>query len=298
MQGDGNGWVECGEGHAHWGLYGAAGLLLHSVDDAGLVRVLLQHRAAWSHHGGTWGLPGGARDSHEDGVGAALREAVEEAGLDPALLRIRHTFVDDHGGWSYTTVHADTPVLLPTSPDRESAALAWVPVAEVPSRRLHPGFAATWSQVRAEPTVLLVDTANVVGSRPDGWWRDRAGATTRLLEGLTALRAATVTGPRGGTLVVGGVVAVLEGAACAATTPAWVQVIRTPRQARLSGDDVLSTTAGRLVADGFTVTVVTADRGLRARLQSLAGRADPPPVQWVGPSWLHGLLGPRVAPPH
>ncbi len=45
---------------------------------------MLQHRAAWTHEGGTWALPGGARDSHEDAVAAALREAVEEATLDPA----------------------------------------------------------------------------------------------------------------------------------------------------------------------------------------------------------------------
>src|SRR5947209_12846827 len=30
--------------------------------------------------------------------------------------------------------------------------------------------------------VLLVDAANVLGSRPDGWWKDRVGATRRLLE--------------------------------------------------------------------------------------------------------------------
>ena len=43
--------------------------------------VLLQHRAPWSHQGGTWGLPGGARDSHETPEQAAVREAHEEAGL-------------------------------------------------------------------------------------------------------------------------------------------------------------------------------------------------------------------------
>ena len=46
-------------------------------------------------------------------------------------------------------------------------------------------------------TVLLVDVANVVGSRPDGWWRDRAGATSRLLDRLAALRGRTLTGPDG-----------------------------------------------------------------------------------------------------
>jgi hypothetical protein len=44
---DGNGWIECGQGHRHWGLHGAAGLLLHNVDADGTLRLLLQHRADW-----------------------------------------------------------------------------------------------------------------------------------------------------------------------------------------------------------------------------------------------------------
>jgi hypothetical protein len=52
---------------------------------------------------------------------------------------------------------------------------------------------------------LLVDAANVIGSRPDGWWRDRPGAAARLLSTLAAaLRSGALTGP---------VVVVLEGAA-------------------------------------------------------------------------------------
>src|SRR3954464_11693342 len=62
-------------------------------------------------------------------------------------------------------------------------------------------------------TVLLVDVANVVGSRPDGWWRDRAGATGRLLDRLAGLPGATLAGPDGAPLPVGEVVAVVEGAA-------------------------------------------------------------------------------------
>ena len=285
MERDGNGWVECAQGHTHWGVFGAAGLMLHAVDDAGVVRVLLQHRAAWSHHGDTWGLPGGARDSHEDVASAAVREAVEEAALDPALVRTRHFFVDDHGGWAYTTVRADTPVPMVTTANRESVALEWVPIDEVPGRRLHPGFAATWPRVRAHPTVLVVDTANVVGSRPDGWWRDRAGATTRLLALLESLRGAVVIGPDGATLVVSGVVAVLEGAATAAVAPAWVRTAHAPRGGAESGDDVVVATAARLVEQGAGVLLVTADRGLRGRLELIHGpgaRAR----QAVGPGWL------------
>ena len=54
-----DGWAFCSQGHRHWGRAGAAGLLLHR-DGAEGPEVLLQHRASWSHHGGTWGTPGGA----------------------------------------------------------------------------------------------------------------------------------------------------------------------------------------------------------------------------------------------
>jgi hypothetical protein len=82
---DGDGWVQCDCGNKHWGLHGAAGLLL--VRDS---MVLLQHRAPWVHNGDTWGIPGGARDSHEDVIQGALREAVEElfhvSDVDPRLI--------------------------------------------------------------------------------------------------------------------------------------------------------------------------------------------------------------------
>ena len=58
-----------------------------------LPAVLLQHRAPWSHQGGTWGLPGGARDSHETPEEAAKREAHEEAGLSADQLVVRKTLV-------------------------------------------------------------------------------------------------------------------------------------------------------------------------------------------------------------
>lgn len=290
MDRDGNGWVQCADGHTHWGVHGAAGLLLHTVDEEGQVRTLLQHRAAWSHHGDTWGLPGGARDSHEDVRDTALREATEEAGLGRAAVRTRHLFVDDHGGWSYTTVYADTPTPLPTTLDAESVALEWVRVQDVTTRRLHPGFAATWADVRPEPTVLLVDTANVLGARPNGWWRDRAGASTGLLRRLAGLRAATLRGPDGRPQVIAAVVAVLEGAATTAADPEWVQVVRTARDSGLSGDDTLVTTAGRLLESDTAITAVTADRGLRDRLAMGTSRRAGGFVRTVGPNWLWDAL--------
>ena len=99
MRGDGDGWARCARGHRHWGVFGAAGLLLWH-DGA----VLLQHRAEWSHHGGTWGILGGARDSGETAAEAAAREATEEAGLPRSTYCVGGEHVDDHGGWAYTTV--------------------------------------------------------------------------------------------------------------------------------------------------------------------------------------------------
>jgi 8-oxo-dGTP diphosphatase len=142
--GDGNGWVHCAQGHRHWGRFGAAGLL---VTDGR--RVVLQHRSEWTHEGGTWALPGGARDSHEDAVTAALREAGEEADLDPAHVRPFEQWLDDHGGWSYTTVLAVAAEPLQLRPvNFESTAIRWWDVAEVAGLPLHYGFAATWPALR------------------------------------------------------------------------------------------------------------------------------------------------------
>jgi hypothetical protein len=119
-------------------------------------------------------------------------------------------------------------------------------------------------------TVLLVDAANVVGSRPDGWWRDRAGATTRLLRRLAALPGRRL--PEGTVAeVVVEVVAVVEGAARDVPAPDGVRLVR----AAGSGDDALAATAADLAAAGRSVLVVTADRGLRARLPGTAAVLGP-----------------------
>jgi hypothetical protein len=108
-------------------------------------------------------------------------------------------------------------------------------------------------------TVLLVDAANVVGARPDGWWRDRAGATTRLL-GRLAVARPRLTAPDGGAITE--VVAVVEGRARDAAVPEGVRVVL----AEGSGDDALAACAQELADAGTPLVVVTADRGLRARL--------------------------------
>jgi hypothetical protein len=91
-------------------------------------------------------------------------------------------------------------------------------------------------------TVLLVDVANVVGSHPDGWWRDRAGAAVRMLVRLAALPGRPLTGPDGGVVVCDEVVAVVEGPARDVPAPDGVRVER----ATGSGDDALAACAAEL----------------------------------------------------
>ncbi len=160
MQGDGDGWVISDSGAHYWGRYGAAGLLLRAPRPDGTPAVLLQHRAVWSHQGGTWGLPGGARDSHETPEQTAVREAHEEAGLRAERLAVRATVVTAHVSgigdtqWSYTTVVADADELLDTVPNRESAEMRWVAEDEVADLPLHPGFAASWHRLRTAPALV------------------------------------------------------------------------------------------------------------------------------------------------
>jgi 8-oxo-dGTP pyrophosphatase MutT (NUDIX family) len=142
--GDGNGWVHCALGHRHWGRFGAAGILItHGA------RVVLQRRAEWTHEGGTWAVPGGARDSHEDAVSAALREAVEETTIDPDRLAPFAQWLDDHGGWAYTTVLARPIADLQLRPaNAESDEVRWWSLDAVPGLPLHTGFAASWPRLQ------------------------------------------------------------------------------------------------------------------------------------------------------
>ena len=155
MQGDGNGWSLSIDGRRRWGRHGAAGLLLRAPLGNGEPAVLLQHRAPWSHQGGTWALPGGARDSHETEADAALREAHEETGISADAVRVRAELItatlDDI--WTYTTVIADTTHLLDLVANAESEELRWVPEPEVTSLPLHPGFASAWPVLRLVETV-------------------------------------------------------------------------------------------------------------------------------------------------
>jgi 8-oxo-dGTP pyrophosphatase MutT (NUDIX family) len=111
--------------------------------------VLLQLRAEWSHLGGTWGIPGGARKAGESPEQAAVREADEEAGVPPELVDVLGSSVFDVGYWSYTTVLARARELFdPFVGDAESAELRWVPMDDVAALPLHPGFGASWPELR------------------------------------------------------------------------------------------------------------------------------------------------------
>lgn len=123
-----------------WGKFGAAGLFLVAGDD-----VLLQHRATWTNNGGTWGIPGGARDKPESPEQAALRETEEETGILPADVEVLGSLVTAgpfEEGWTYTTVLARTVSgqRLTTTANEESAELRWVSFNQVEELELLAPF--------------------------------------------------------------------------------------------------------------------------------------------------------------
>ena len=133
------GWATCDRGHVHWGARGAAGLLLAEHG-----RVLLQLRAAWTHQGGTWSVPGGARERGEDWTDAALREAREELGVRREDVTVVGSSTAVCGGWAYCTVLATPTAGLAVSDLSESDRHAWVPAADVAGLPLHPAFRLAW----------------------------------------------------------------------------------------------------------------------------------------------------------
>ena len=142
---DGDGWVECACGNKHWGVNGAAGILILRGSE-----ILLQHRAPWVHNGDTWGIPGGARDSHESTIEGAFREAVEETGIDTQLLTPLHIFTDDHGSWKYDTVIARAQEgLVAREVNDESHEVRWVAIEKVAELPLHPSFAKSWPELQS-----------------------------------------------------------------------------------------------------------------------------------------------------
>jgi len=115
--------------------------------------------------------------------------------------------------------------------------------------------------------VLIVDGANVVGSRPTGWWRDRAGAAQRLHQAIAAAD-----------LGYDVIVLVLEGDAKRGQPVGEDGAIHTVH-ASGSGDDAIVDQVRARSGDGNEVVVVTADRVLRDRVAAAGGSS-------IGPTWL------------
>lgn len=113
--------------------------------------------------------------------------------------------------------------------------------------------------------LLVVDGANVVGSRPDGWWKDRAGAARRLHEQLMTAD-----------LPYDEVVLVLEGQAKGGHRAGRDQHVLTVH-ARRDGDEAV-VGAVRDAPDA-QVTVITADRQLIQRAEAAGART-------MSPTWL------------
>jgi 8-oxo-dGTP pyrophosphatase MutT (NUDIX family) len=271
---EGDEFVRCGLGHRHWGRFGAAGLLVHHE---GLV--LLQQRSAISLGPETWGLFGGARDRDEAPVTTALRETAEESTLDVAAVRIRGVVREDHDGWHYDTVVGDLAEHQDVEPrDWESKDARWVPADEVGDYDLFPPFAASWPRVRTamRRTVLIVDTANVMGSRNDGWWRDRLGAATRLRDQIDRLEGVPLA-PFD--TAFPDLVMVVEGKAKDVGDAEHVRTVR----AEHDGDDTIVETVKQLTAPGVDVHVVTADRELKRRCAEEGAHT-------LGPRWLLNQL--------
>ncbi len=284
--GSGDAWVLGPDGSRFWGTYGAAGLLV-ARRDAG---VLLQHRAEWSHFGGTWGLPGGARHRDESAEAGAVREAWEEAGVPPALVRPRFLSLLDLGWWSYATVVAASDAFFePVVGDAESIEVRWVPVDEVSSLPLHPGFARAWPSLRDDlfrAPVVIVDAANVVGTRPDGWWRDRPAAARRLVGRLSALAArgwpAAVLGlphdlwwPDVLVVLEGEARRMAEGGTPDAGGPAALSILH----ADADGDSAIIGSLQEL-PDPRQGIVITADRGLTERVHRSGAATASPRALW------------------
>ncbi|SDZ06878.1 ADP-ribose pyrophosphatase YjhB, NUDIX family [Amycolatopsis xylanica] len=285
---DANGFVRCGHGHRHWGRHGAAGLLLTDPERG----VLLQRRAWWVHHGRTWAIPGGAVEAGEHPRDTAIREAWEEAEIPADALNLACQSTVDHGNWRYTTVLATvTKPVNERVANSESSELAWVPPPKVTDYRLHKDFALAWpslhSQVGRE-LVLIVDGANVVGSRPDGWWRDRHGAAVRLRDKLARLAVSGISAADAGLPMDGDwtwwprVILVVEGQARGVERVDEVAVVAAPSD----GDSKIVEVARESVTSRPQdhVVVVTADRELKARVTAEGASV-------LGPGALLALLG-------
>ncbi|BBJ40344.1 hypothetical protein SSPO_030620 [Streptomyces antimycoticus] len=122
---------------------------------------------------------------------------------------------------------------------------------------------------------MVVDAANVIGSVPDGWWRDRRGAAERLRDRLAVLAGTGLPDrpgvPGWATRPPVDIVMVVEGAARGVEPVEGVRVENAPG----SGDDhIVRVVAAR--EEGRPCLVVTADQELRARVTALGAQVTGP----------------------
>lgn len=115
---------------------------------------------------------------------------------------------------------------------------------------------------------VIVDAANCVGSVPDGWWRDRAGATRRLRDAISPADLQVALGLD----VTPHVVLVVEGRARGIESTETVRVVDSPG----IGDDEIVRLTDALTADDRRVVVVTADRALKERVTALGATTAGP----------------------
>ncbi|MGW5198477.1 NTP pyrophosphohydrolase [Streptomyces spiralis] len=113
------------------------------------------------------------------------------------------------------------------------------------------------------PPLVIVDAANVVGSVPDGWWRDRRGAAERLRDRLAADGVPHLAERAE-------IVLVVEGAARGVSSVPGVRVEAAPG----SGDDRIVELVEQ--AGPRPTLVVTADRELRRRVSELGAQVTGP----------------------
>ncbi len=140
----GDGFVLAADGTPRWGRYGAAGVLVRHCDEMD-EWFFVARRALWTHHGGTWAIPGGAIDLHEAPLDAALREFEEEVGFTLDSYDLVEVHRDDHGGWSYWThlIEVQHRFELPSTMNPELTEARWVQAGELATLELLEAFALT-----------------------------------------------------------------------------------------------------------------------------------------------------------
>jgi hypothetical protein len=225
------------------------------------------------------------RGDHDVKAGEHLVRIVELAFQSDVEL---HAVKDDHRSWSYTTVIGHVSKQIDArATSWESKELRWVGLDDVPGLSLHPAFDRAWPELRDQAErrlMIVVDAANVVGSTPDGWWRDRRGANTRLRDGIATLAR---TGVPAAAFDLPGdswwprLHLIVEGQARDLESVDGVAV----HSAHRDGDSLITEVVANAAAEHpwDHIVAVTADRELRDRVHA-AG------AQTVGPSTLRQLI--------